>query len=138
MPQFIGRPVGELRAAVAKQLGLPPGADVTSHGVEIVVRDGLVDTIFVHIVPEHDKGPTYDGPLFRGLARTMRRADVESLLGPPDKRADPKAIPMFPYTSMNWIKYDRPEAQIHFQFAVGDGPLEMITLMRPDWRPGDR
>jgi hypothetical protein len=137
LPQFVGRPEGELRAALSQQLGVPTDADLKALGLELHVRDGRVDTLFVTLSQPDGQGPIYRGPLFRGVTRAMHRRDVEALLGPPDRTADPTAIPMFPYTSMEWIKYLRPEAQIHFQFAVGDGPIEMITLMRPDWEPGD-
>jgi hypothetical protein len=137
LPDFVGREEVTLHAAVTRQLGLASDADLGAQGLEIQVRDRLVDTIFIHLLPDRGGGSVYRGPLFGGLAPTMRRPDVEKLLGPPDVTSQPGDTPMFPAVSASWIKYNRAEAQIHFDFTSDTGPIRMITLMRPDWKPGD-
>jgi hypothetical protein len=57
----------------------------------------------------------------------MTRSQIVALFGAPDEQGEGAERP--------WIKFKRPEAQIHFEFAKG-GAIYMVTLMRPDWSPG--
>jgi hypothetical protein len=123
-PVLIGTSERDARRAIAQLLELDEGADLEPHGVEIYAKNQRTDTIFIHIQPERDGKPSYRGPLFRGITATMTRADLIRLFGEPDERG----------ANDFWIKYRRPEAQIHFQFA-GD-QIHMITLMGADWTPG--
>ena len=107
-------------------LGISAREDLATTGIEIIVVDDRIDTIFIHIVPEVPGASVYDGPLFRGLKTRSTYRDIGAVLGEPDE------------TGVAWVKYLRPEAQIHFQFVSEDGAsgLYMVTLMRPDWKPG--
>jgi hypothetical protein len=133
LPSYIGARVESLHEAVARSLGLPESASLTEHGLEVQSKGSLVITIFVHLMPESPGGPTYRGPLFRGIRREMTRAQIEKLLGAPSETGATSSI--LDSQPRTWIKYLAKEAQIHFQFRA-DGALEMITLMEPDWRPG--
>jgi hypothetical protein len=66
----------------------------------------------------------------------MSSAEVVKLLGPPDERGGGDLIEATGYRVPRWLKYNRPEAQLHFTFN-DNGALGLITVMRPDWKPGD-
>jgi hypothetical protein len=101
----------------------------SAHGIETLVRDGAVHTIFLYL--KRERGGTYDGPLVLGVRADMKRAEIEALLGPPSVTGTSTFRPHGP-----WIKYARPDAQVHFQLGPDDA-LRQVTIMRPDWKPGD-
>jgi hypothetical protein len=125
-PTLIGKPVAEAQTTIRQFLGVAPTTDLYTIGVEIQPsKQRVVETVFLHVMPETENGPVYTGPLFRGLQPTMKRAQIVNVLGAPHETGGPEA---------DWIKYRLAEAQIHFEFR--GAALYMVTLMDPAWEPG--
>ncbi len=127
-PRLIGASPADAQHAIRRFLKIDGAKDLQALGVDVMVKQDKVSTIFLHIKPERTGGPIYQGGLFRGVEPSMTRDKIVEILGQPDEE-NPSTIPE------HWIKYKKPEAQIHFQFD-DQQKIYMVTLIRPDWAPG--
>jgi len=68
------------------------------------------------------------------ITAASTREQVIDLLGAPAEAGGDNKVPVLGYIDP-WIKYMRPDCQIHFSFENGKG-VKQVTLLEPDWEPG--
>jgi hypothetical protein len=62
------------------------------------------------------------------------RAQVTEILGAPTLTGGGEIRPLLGYIAP-WIKYDRPDCQLRFEFSE-DNTVRLVTMLEPDWEPG--
>lgn len=70
-----------------------------------------------------------------GISSTSTKRDVIKSLGEPDLSGEAREHRIFGPTPA-WIKYQRDDCQLHFEFDEKDR-VAAVTLMEPDWEPGN-
>ena len=89
----------------------------------------VVTAPFVHPIPEKlDQLEIVD------ISESSTRDDVIAILGKPTEAGGNVKLPTIGYVSP-WIKYQRDDCQIRFEFGR-NGKLTMVSLLEPNWQPG--
>jgi hypothetical protein len=124
-PAVIGMPEEAGIRKIAALLRVDDLRELRSHGIDVSTSGGKVVLINIHVRDERGdfSWPPYRGPLFEGLVPTMTRDEVIARLGAPTEQKVGN--------NWNWIKYDRPDLRIQFQFSFRDDRIETITLDSP-------
>lgn len=69
-----------------------------------------------------------------GLTAASTREDVIALLGEPTRTGGGQKHTAIGYIHP-WIKYQRPDCQLRFEFHKSTG-IRLVTVLPPDWEPG--
>ena len=144
---YVGRGVEDVThdAAVRGALSDPEDIEGRTYfgarglGVSFVAADGRITTVHVHVQPDAENG-AYRADLPWGLRRDMRRDDVRSLLGIPERSGEQTNVPVLGVRAP-WDRFSSHGLLLHVRYCRDDYPgIEKLALMLPEVapsRPGD-
>ncbi|KRD32076.1 hypothetical protein ASE35_14080 [Lysobacter sp. Root916] len=103
-----------------------------AHGIQLQLdARGTIQTIFLHGAGKDDFSQ-YGGALGHGLTFASSRAEVEAVLGAPDRGASPGRTLLGAHGG--WLRYDHPTHSVHFSFDAAGG-LALVTILTAEARP---
>lgn len=91
---------------------------------------GEIQTIFLHGAGKDDFSQ-YGGVLGHGLSFASSRAEIEAVLGAPDRGASPGRTLLGAHGG--WLRYDHATHSVHFSFDVAGG-LALVTILAAEAR----
>ena len=100
-------------------------------GIQIDVEDGKVSTIWVEFTSR--RTGAFPFQVDSVITPNIPIQNVFDAYGRPDQRGTGSEIGGVQLGG--WIKWNRADCQLHCEIV--DGKVVMVTLMKPDWEPGN-
>ena len=103
-------------------------------GVSFVAADGRITTVHVHVQPDGEHG-AYRADLPWGLRQDMRRVDVRSVLGIPERSGEQTNVPVLG-VGAPWDRFSTHGLLLHVRYRLDDVPgIAKLAFMLPEVAP---
>lgn len=105
---------------------------VAKIGLELLIKNSVIDTIFFHIVDDVNT-PGFPWFLRNGVNFKSTRKDILELFGTPERSGSAEEKNKF--APHGWDRFDWAGGLIHFQYNESGSGLNLITAMRRESAP---